>query len=92
MTESEDRIDHRIDHLSVCKGNLNCPRCGRRMCNGCTTEDRRDVLPHKRGHKGECLICSGMYTEGTIILYPENLPVCPQKKYRLIRLQLEDNA
>jgi hypothetical protein len=81
-----------LDHRSTCKGDVICPRCGRRMCVGCTTKDEKGELFHTKGHAGECLICSGMYTEKGIILYPPTLPARSQKRYRLIRLQLEDNA
>ena len=68
-----------IDHLGVpghgCNGLQICPRCGRRMCDGCKTwtDDGKDPSnkPHESGHKGECLICSKMYTEDQIKLWPK---------------------
>ncbi len=59
-----------IDHASVCRGDLTCPRCGRSMCGGCVTKDSKNQLPHNAGHDGECLICSGMYKEEDIALWP----------------------
>jgi hypothetical protein len=82
---------NRLDHLSACRGNLVCPGCGRKMCEGCTTQDNEMFA--KKGHKGECLICSGMFTEEGIILHPANnshkKKICnhSDKRYRLIRLE-----
>jgi hypothetical protein len=61
-----------VDHLNHggCKGDLICPRCGRRMCSSCVTSDRPTSRKHEPGHKGECLICSKMYLESEIKLWP----------------------
>jgi len=60
-----------IDHLSMCPGDKLCPRCGRRMCQNCTTHDGERTYSHAPGHEGECVICSEMYKETEIILYPD---------------------
>ena len=64
-----------INHKSVCSGDLICPRCGRRMCINCVTEKRPGVNPYKSGHEGECIICSEMYKEEEIKLWPRGIPV-----------------
>ncbi len=83
-----------INHLEQCKGDLRCPRCGRRMCSGCITKDTSMERPHKLGHLNECMICSGMYNKGDIILYPAEYKKAKYEvrkqrwnKYRLIRLK-----
>lgn len=42
-----------INHISVCKGDMICPRCGRRMCKNCVTTDRPGTVRHNPGHYGE---------------------------------------
>jgi len=59
-----------VNHTSVCQGDLVCPRCGRRMCQNCVTTFKFDTLPFNEGHEGECLICSGMYEDDEIGLFP----------------------
>jgi hypothetical protein len=98
-------VKNRLDHISVCRGNLVCPRCGRKMCRGCTTYTNKgretgftkNSGEHLKGHIGECLICSEMYTEDHIILHPANKDwiylkkkICnhSDKRYRLIRLNV----
>ncbi len=58
-----------INHKSQCVPTLTCPRCGRPMCDNCVTHDAEWEVPHKKGHKGECLICSGMHEREYIILH-----------------------
>lgn len=60
-----------IAHMSICPGDKLCPRCGRRICQNCTTHDKKGTHPHSPGHEGECLICSEMYDEAEIVLYPD---------------------
>jgi hypothetical protein len=81
-----------IDHRGVCRGNQTCPKCGRRMCEGCTIHDGAYENPHAKGHKGECLICGEMFTEDEIILWSSEKVLKEELKekegpiYRLIRL------
>ena len=63
------KFNEPIDHKSRCKPYLTCPRCGRPMCDCCITTDLANELPHNKGHKGECLICSGMHKRENIILH-----------------------
>jgi len=77
-----------LDHRSHCRGDRKCPGCGRLMCEGCTTMDRPEELRHNEGHKGECLVCSGMYAEKDIILHPVSLLRANFPKRRLIRLNV----
>jgi len=67
----EPNFRYAMDHKAGCKGdNGRCPRCGRLMCTHCTTRDGSQYREHLPGHAGECIICSGMYTEETIVLNP----------------------
>ena len=85
--------DGRLDHRGSCDGNLKCPRCHRRMCNGCVINDAEYEKLHAKGHKGECLICAEMFTEDEIILWAapknskeieiENLMARVREKHRL---------
>lgn len=89
MVEAREGLNHR----SVCRGNLVCPRCGRKMCEGCVTEDKKGEMKHGKGHKGECIICSGMWKEEDVILHPakrkseKKIGIYSERRYRLIRLE-----
>ena len=51
----------RLNHYGSCSGDLICSKCGRKGCFNCLFIGK---------YKSLCLVCSGKYKEGEILLYP----------------------
>ena len=59
-----------LKHIVKCSGTITCKVCGRRGCIYCIRTRVASRIARKPETQGMCLICSGIYKEDEILLYP----------------------
>ena len=64
---------HINHHREVCIGDKICKICGRKGCGGCIHTRSRALQAQRPEIEGMCIICSGLYKEEEILLFPPSL-------------------